>query len=527
VILVSFIYYFGKLALNFRKKMHNCTHCTSADTKFIKNRLNKNGTTTQRYMCQTCNRWFSKQLEDVVAEPVRDGAVSKYVITSCQNNTPVHEEFLYALRNYCDYHNAELLIVPINYRASDYDVLEYEIPEDVEHTLVTTKLKIHDEVFVMGKFNFIPTTVNPLAGLESLSRGDTLIVPSPQLRMKASAVSASRHPAILHTTGAISHPQYANNKVGEKAQFNHSYSAVLVEIDSDNDFHVRVLSCDGDNKFRDIGNIWSADSKHGPDGFDYAAALVTGDEHAIFASPTVKAATYTNKDSIVNVLNPDFVVRHDVLDMYSGSHHHRGDSIKTVAKHVFGMDKVEDELKKTVEYIKETTLGNYKNIIVPSNHSDHLTKWLTTVDIKHEPWNALFYHKMMYNVLNTLKQGESGVSYADPFKLYCESVDTPRTQFLAHGESFSISGVELGSHGHEGKNGARGSINQYADLSQRYVIGHSHTPGIIYGAYQVGTSSNLKLEYTSGPSSWINTHCIVYSNGKRQLINIINGKWRA
>jgi len=134
---------------------------------------------------------------------------------------------------------------------------------------------------------------------------------------------------------------------------------------------------------------------------------------------------------------------------------------------------------------------------------------------------------MMYNILSTLKQTESGVSYADPFKLYCESVGAPNTRFLAHGESFSVAGVELGSHGHEGKNGARGSINQYADLSQRYVIGHSHTPGIIYGAYQVGTSSNLKLEYSRGPSSWIACHCVVYSNGKRQLINVINGKWRA
>jgi hypothetical protein len=510
--------------------MVSCTHCNSTDVKYKRDRVNSDGSISNRYVCGSCDKWFSVRCEKV--EPSEDKlstltSSTRFVITSCQNNTPVHEEFLYALENYCNYHNAQLLIVPINYRANDFDELTYEIPVDIRHTLVTTKLQIHPEVFVMGKFNFIPTTVNPLAGLESLSRGDTLIIPSPQLRMKASAVSASRHPAILHTTGAVSHPQYANNKVGEKALFNHSYSAVLVDIDSDNDFHIRVLSCDQENRFRDLGEVWSANSINGPDGFDAPTALVTGDEHAIFASPSVKEATYTNSDSIVRVLKPTFVVRHDVLDMYSGSHHHRGDAIKTVAKHAFGMDKVEDELEKTVNYIKETTIGEYFNIIVPSNHSDHLTKWLSTVDIKQEPWNALFYHKMMYNVLSTLKQTESGVSYADPFKLYCESVGAPNTRFLAHGESFSVSGVELGSHGHEGKNGARGSINQYADLSQRYVIGHSHTPGIIYGAYQVGTSSNLKLEYTRGPSSWIACHCVVYSNGKRQLINVINGKWRA
>jgi hypothetical protein len=36
----------------------------------------------------------------------------------------------------------------------------------------------------------------------------------------------------------------------------------------------------------------------------------------------------------------------------------------------------------------------------------------------------------------------------------------------------------------------------------------------------------LKAEYTSGPSGWLNTHCVIYPNGKRSLLNIIKGKWR-
>jgi hypothetical protein len=34
------------------------------------------------------------------------------------------------------------------------------------------------------------------------------------------------------------------------------------------------------------------------------------------------------------------------------------------------------------------------------------------------------------------------------------------------------------------------------------------------------------LEYTAGPSSWLNTHCLLHADGKRQLIHIIDGKWR-
>ncbi|MGL6342582.1 MAG: Hint domain-containing protein [Waterburya sp.] len=52
-----------------------------------------------------------------------------------------------------------------------------------------------------------------------------------------------------------------------------------------------------------------------------------------------------------------------------------------------------------------------------------------------------------------------------------------------------------------------------------------NSPGIEKGCYTVGTSTTLKLNYTKGLSSWMNTHCLVYEGGKRQLINIIEGKY--
>jgi hypothetical protein len=341
--------------------------------------------------------------------------------------------------------------------------------------------------------------------------------------MKSLAVSATRHPAILHTTGAISHPEYTNTKVGEKALFNHSYSAVLVEIDSDNDFHIRVLNSDESGEFYDL------DKRYYPSGKVEEAqisALVTGDEHAIFACPDVEAATYTNSDSIVRTLKPDYVVRHDLLDCASVSHHTRKDIIKSVGKSIFGTNKIEDELRSTVNYLGRTS-GNYENIIVSSNHNDHLMRWFSEIDIRTEPHNAIFYHKMMWKILDSMVKTDTGFTHIDPFEQYCIDTNVKNTRFLSSDESFCIADVELSAHSDKGTNGSRGSINQFANLPQKYVIGHSHTPGIVGGAYQTGTSSRLKLDYTAGLSSWMNTHCTVYSNGKRQLINIINGKWKA
>jgi hypothetical protein len=62
-------------------------------------------------------------------------------------------------------------------------------------------------------------------------------------------------------------------------------------------------------------------------------------------------------------------------------------------------------------------------------------------------------------------------------------------------------------------------------IGVRLVTGHGHSPAIEHGHYRVGTSTYLKLDYTEGPSSWLNTHCIIYANGKRSLLNIVFGKW--
>lgn len=502
--------------------MLTCKLCNSTRVHF-KGAVVSYGESKRRYKCQDCSgNFYVTSTEPVDISTSKRDSVSRYVITACQNNTEVNEEFLQALKVYCSHNNGTLMIAPIVYRADDHELIEYLVPEEFKTSIISSKMIIHDEVHVLGSFNFIPTTVNPLAGLESISKGNTLIVPSPQLRMKSLAVSASRHPAILITTGAISYPHYVSSKVGEKAKFNHSYSAVVVEIDSDNDYHIRVLNSD------DTGSFYDLDTKYTPTGVmrgKNIQCLITGDEHAIFASPQVEQCTYTNEDSIVNVLKPSFVVRHDVLDCYSISHHHKKDSILSVGKYMFKMNTVKDELDSTISYINRTS-GNYKNIIVSSNHNDHLTRWLKETDIKTEPWNAKVYHKMMYEILESMEQTSTGVSYPDPFSMYAKEYLT-NTVFLGRDQSFEIDGIELNAHGDIGMNGSRGSVGQYGNMSQKYVIGHSHTPGIVFGAYQVGTSSHLKLEYSKGPSSWMNTHCIIHENGKRQLINIINGKWRA
>jgi hypothetical protein len=93
-------------------------------------------------------------------------------------------------------------------------------------------------------------------------------------------------------------------------------------------------------------------------------------------------------------------------------------------------------------------------------------------------------------------------------------------------ESFNLAGIECGMHGHYGPNGARGSIKNLSRLGSKVISGHGHTPGIEEGHFRTGTSTPLRLEYTNGPSSWLNSHVVVYASGKRSIITIIDGAWR-
>jgi len=102
----------------------------------------------------------------------------------------------------------------------------------------------------------------------------------------------------------------------------------------------------------------------------------------------------------------------------------------------------------------------------------------------------------------------------------------PDVKCLANDESHVVAGIETGLHGDKGPNGARGSLKNLRRIGVKVIVGHSHSPGIDEGGYQNGTSTRLRLGYNSGPSSWLNAHTVIYGNGKRSLLNVINGRWR-
>lgn len=501
----------------------SCTYCGSKNHIKKGRDTLKNGVIKQRCKCKKCYRHFySFSITDVKCNTYKTQKNSStWVITTALNNSPTNRPFFESLLSYCQHNNADLLIIPVVYNPAKLHLEKIEWDADLQPYFFDSNVYLLDSLRLMAGTAITPTATKPLAGWDAGTKGKSLIVPSPQITMKTVAKDHVNCPSIMYTTGCVSEHTYLSTKSGEKAIFNHSYAALVVEEDKDiNDFHIRVLNADEDGSFYDV------DKKY--DGTTITSnnripAIVIGDEHVKFIDPLVKAATFENSDSIVNTLNPEVLVRHDVLDFYSASHHHDRDRFLQYKKFLTGDNDVESELKLTIEYLKATTPANSVSYLVESNHNKHLTQWLNKTADKIDFTNIVVYHELCALKFRAIRDNLD----KDAFELWAEqNYNTNNIKFLATNETYKILNIEIGLHGDNGTNGSRGSAAQFAKLGQKTIVGHSHSPGIEEGSYVVGHSCIRNMGYNKGPSSWNQAHCLIQPNGKRQMIFIKQGKWK-
>lgn len=481
---------------------------------------------------------LTKENNKLILNPIDKDDLSSYdrlVVTSAQNATPIHDGFFATLLNYCKENNAKLLIIPYRYKnpTSVFQEIKHEYWDPkVTPYILNTKIKVFKNLQILGHIKKQPTAEQPLQGLDAETGLDSAIVGHPKIQLKTIATPSQTLPKIFTSTGAITLPNYTDSGTGWKGVTHHSYGAVVVELDKINDiFHIRHVHGD-----RETGYFYDLDKYYTPNTvskYGRASTLVTGDSHALFIDPKVEKATYTDVDSIVNVLQPENLVLHDVLDGYSISHHHKNNDVVKIGKHRFKVGNIEDELQVTADFIDRISKEGMKTYIVKSNHDEHFDRWLQECDYKNDPENVQFWHWMKYNQAKNIDKTHTGFKTIDPFEFWCSNPDRQRglknkhlIHILKRDESLVVNNIELSFHGDKGSSGSRGSIKQFAKIGPKVVIGHSHSPGIYESAYQVGLSAYMDLEYKTGCDSWLHSHVLVYPDGKRTLLSCVKGYWR-
>jgi len=489
----------------------------------------KAGSGRTRWKCVGCKARTTnpnQEVDEKIDFPSTLPKAQKYIFTAAQNATPVHKGFLSSLRHFAKRSGAELVVIPFRYKnptsnwSSDNESHEWW-DKGLAKYLFDGRFNLNKHLTIMADIKVQPTAVTPLTGLESITGERSGIVGHTKIQLQTIPTPSNKMPKIMATTGACTIRNYSDTKTGKKGEFYHCFGAAMVELDGDG-FHLRQISACDDGSFIELGiEATPKGCRKAPP----AEGLIMGDTHVDSVDPDVVDATF-GKGGICSVLKPKRLLWHDLLDFYSGNHHHRNDPFIAFVKHQNGTGNVRGEIERACAFVDYHTPKGALSVIVPSNHPEAMARWIRETDWRSDPENAEFYLETALAIVKSARMTPSGASYDDPFSHWAKQLLTGSNRILHRDESYSVMGVELGMHGDKGPNGSRGSIRNMARIGTKSVIGHSHTPGIFEGCTQTGTSTLLNLEYTSGPSSWLQTHCVIYANGKRSLINIVKGKWR-
>ena len=435
--------------------------------------------------------------------------MKRYVLTTAQMGAKPHTKFLKTLETYCKINKAELIILP----TAGKTVMEDKLNEHFNNYNIVTKDTSLNSNLKISNYAIRPQQINPLTGIRRFAQGDkSFIFASTKQSMEYVPTSDGKFPKAVMTTGACTEPNYRlNNRIGRIAKKDHTLGAVVVEVENDRFFHFRHLTSQKNGIFYDLNKRYNGKSIKE---ITEVPAFIVGDLHPYDINRVHQKCTFEQ----MQYLNPKNVFLHDTFNGLSISHHNEGHYVRQYELSKLQGLNLERELKRT---LKEIT--NYCNRtngivhIVPSNHDDHLSRYLDECRFIKDKGNQLIGSLLFSEYLQGFNPLESGLEHVG---------ELPENLHFIDSKGYKILGVELGQHGHLGANGGRGSIKSIEEANHKSVTGHSHSACKNRNTYKVGTSTNLRLHYNKGYSSWSQTNGVLYQNGNVQLLNTVGSHWK-
>jgi hypothetical protein len=486
-----------------------------------------------------------KQRAKAVKETLpHSGDVKRYVLTSAQNNTIIHEDFWANVKAMAEHYDAKIMVGTFSYNQNNFGNLAVKrgTKKPYENTLwYDDKIKpyISDATHELapgltwcGNLNILPTEDNPISGLETYGGSNSIIFPHTKLEMRSIATMPDMPVKMIYTTGAITLMNYLQKKLGIKAEHHHRYAFLLVEVDSEGNWWVRQVAARKNGKtIQDLnvivtdGKVITTDAK--------VEAITWGDLHATNAQPEVVKASL----GMLDTLRPKYQFIHDVFEGVSFSRH----SIKnaplpheTFHRWLRGLHRVDEELRQTKAVLEKYLRPWCETIAPEANHdAPWLQNWLTKFDYRVDPANAELFLRMQNFMYAEIRKNVTAPKNVNIMRYMFEKeagLKPGAVRFLLPDESFTLNEIELGCHGHLGPNGSFGSPSNLSKIGRKATTAHTHSCGIFHGLYVAGTSSRLTegWDYTMGPSSWSWTHVVQYANGQRSIVTMNkDGKWRA
>ncbi|MBR9683365.1 hypothetical protein GOV03_02385 [Candidatus Woesearchaeota archaeon] len=432
-----------------------------------------------------------------------------------------HTQLIEGLRHYCDINNAELMLLTMNgMDCTEREVHSFFRAEGLEDKILypsRRNIRLNKNCIVSDDI-VPPQNIDPATSRDRIVQADqTRIYAHSKQRFKSIASGNASFPKLLVTTGACTLPNYnETNHRGDLATKEHCFGAVIVEVIDAVHFNVRHIPALKNGKFIDMAHVYNGKKRENKK-VD-VEALVLGDIHLGDHDPQTMAANY----QMIDFFKPKRLFLHDLVNGHSVNPHERDDFLKRAIAYNEGRLSIESELreahKELVKLSKRMKKGEVH--VVYSNHPFFIDRYLENGRFLQEPWNTKIALKLAGAMLN----GENPVEYGIKMMGNLPS----NVNFLKLRDDYKVWGWQLGSHGHKGISGARGSIRSRELGFGKSITGHTHAPEILRNTYIVGTSTRLDLPYTDGSMSrWLAANAVLYEGGQVQLLPIIDGKWRS
>lgn len=434
--------------------------------------------------------------------------IKKYVVTAAIAGQEVNIDFLNSLKTYCNHNNAKLVILGM--RGFKKEIQQYDSVLEKYKDCMYSEFEFNSNLIAID-LRLTPQQINPIGGIDRLGKkSHSIIIASPKQQMKSIPKAYQSIPHIIHSTGALTNPTYNDDRAGRLAHQDHKVGALIVEV-KDDIFFLRQIDANKDGSFFDLNKLYKNKSVKQ----NIAEAFIYGDIHV--GETDLRALNAFNE--VVDLVKPKNLILHDV---FSGStvSHHVEHNIDQKTKYHGLVASLELELRMVGEFLDKMSKKHKdkKIVIVKSNHDEFLDRYLTEGRYIKDHVNyrlALDLAILKFERKNPISEFLKNNKY-----------DLKNLIWLERDEDFKIGEVQLGCHGDLGANGSRGSGRSTEVSYGNAIVGHTHSPSILRDTWTVGTTTALKLPYTRGPSSWLHASCILHKNNKKQMIIVIDGRWK-
>ena len=434
-----------------------------------------------------------------------------YLISTIQHNSLPNKNLLRNMLLFADNHKVERILLYVMPGINKDETLLPEFTDEriellylgKEGKKLNNNLKLHDTAILASQ-------INPLTGFQmKLHRDYSYILPSPKIRY-LSLPNTGKHPRFLATTGALTHGNYKMHTAqGRKASLEHEYGFAYIKVKNSRVFYYHPVMALKNGNFNYGRELY----KSGKVVDQQPEALILGDWHTGDTCPRTRKRTMIMLDT----LKPKRVVFHDLFNGHSVNHHERGNNLSRAKLWQHNMHLLEEEVKQCLDELNffAKKYPEIEFLVAESNHDIFLAHYIGGENFLEDGCNSVFACKLFVSAMN---------SEQPILQSAMELVGDVRKNvtFLKEDDEVRVGGVLISAHGNRGPNGSRGSGQSFSNYNLKQITGHEHSPKIYANGMVIGTSTHLKLNYTKGPSSWLNAHGLLYSSGKYTLLTIIH-----